>query len=229
MGRGSCTAARIMPPPSRCACISAPKRVRRPASSGASGSSSSHRGRGAASRRASDSRRRWPAESLRTSRSSSGASSSCSLMAASGVAAAEPGAPEAQFLRRRCGRSSGHRGGRAGAGPRPAPPPLPARRRTPKNRTAPPAGRSRPATARSRLVLPAPLAPVSATASPARSVRSKPANSGRSPRARARASMDRVVIKAAEPSGFPPPPPACPTLDVPAPLRPARAALRSFC
>ena len=137
---------------------------RRPA--GASGSSSSHSGRGAATSRASARRRRWPAESRRTSRSEQPASAPASRP--------PPARPRRPPPLQRAWNSSSSRavrapasarpGGRPGAGRRRAPRPASGRRR---RRSRPRSGGSSPATARSRLVLPAPLAPVSATASPA--------------------------------------------------------------
>ena len=171
-GSGSCTAARISPPPSKCAShdlAEASCGARRPAAPAARPAATGGAARPAAGPR--DSRRFWPAESLRTSSSSSGARSSCSVSRRLNIAAAQPSAPECPAPRpavrpvfrpswwpSRC-RPAGPRQSRIPGRPQAAEEP----------HQAPPPGRSRPATARSRLVLPAPLAPVSATASPARS------------------------------------------------------------
>ena len=67
-------------------------------------------------------------------------------------------------------------------------------------RSRPPPGAMNPAMARSRLVLPAPFGPVSATASPAASLQARsPANSSRSPRRTARRSTLRRGDHAADP------------------------------
>ena len=135
------------------------------------GSSSSHSGAGARASRASASRRFCPDESTRAGRSASGAKRqrrqrrrrpprhaagrrNRGSRSRSAPASAHPGAT----------RSAGAPHGRRG------------RRRCPRPRqaTAPSAGRSSPARMRSRVDLPAPLAPVSSSASPAASAKDRP-------------------------------------------------------
>ena len=192
---GSWTAARIMPPVSRCSRIRFANCSRRAVSRGAIGSSSSHRSRGAAISRARARRRRWPAESTRTSSDRSGFRSSRSM------ARAIPASSPPSHWVQKANSSPAVRWdfspswwpcrwmawARASSGSTPSPD-------ASVKDIRPVSGRSSPATARSRLVLPAPFAPVSAAASPAFRARLKPSNSTRCPRLSARPCTSRAAI-----------------------------------
>ena len=150
-------------------------------------------GRGLAISRASASRRRWPAESLRTCRSSSRREPQrAGRRRAPSLVAAGPARLEQQLVPGGAARASGRPGGRSGAASRPRASSGSSGPPSPRNATSPARGRIRPAMARSRLVLPAPLRPVSADGlAGAPSSRSRSSNSARSPRATRSADSSR--------------------------------------
>jgi hypothetical protein len=166
-----------------------PNAARWPASSGAIGSSSSHRARGLAISLARARRRRCPADRRRTSRSSRRFRS-----IRWAARRAEASVPPVHRVWKR----SSSQAVRVDFRPSWWPTMCRCSARavsasTSSNRISPASGRSSPATARSRLVLPAPLRPVRATASPARSSRWRPENSRRSPRETAKSFMRTVL------------------------------------
>ncbi len=164
---GVWVAAMMMPPPARWSRITAANRSCPAVSSAEVGSSSSQTGRRTTSRRAIDSRRRWPADRYAAGR--------CVGVAEADGAEALAGVVRLRRRENRA-RTSGFRARSAPASARRdgrdsglAPASVSSARRPPARPIRRPA-RSRPAISRSSEVLPEPLGPTTASASPGRGV-----------------------------------------------------------